>query len=129
MIRAALSGRVSSVVGLPTPADPSSPVIENEIRVVLPPVALPLGDGEHDTERALSRRSKDVATTVTRPVSPPRRKSVDVGGLSLPAKKAHQVAEDIEQVASDDLHLAELLGTMYHSTCQTIEVHMEEYAS
>lgn len=44
------------MVGLPTdtPSDQSSPVLEDEPRVILPPTALHMGDGEHEGEKILS---------------------------------------------------------------------------
>jgi hypothetical protein len=174
MTRAALSGRISSVVGLPLANDPSSPTLEDDIRVVLPPVALPLGDGEHETERALSSHRRgmsgqwDALSSSSGSIPPPitpltanlprfdtkrptgpihsagiapeptspalRRRSVDVGGLTVAMNRAQQAFEasagqDVSVEHQEaDMHLAELLGTMYHQTCQTIDVQMEEYA-
>ena len=193
LTRAAMDGRISAVMG--TMED-----VETDMSVVLPPVALDLGDGEHDTERALSshrrkisgqwdsksdlsadrrgsvdarssRRSSKHDTRLTSPVpatpmtavplaagltkamqrmvetvieepsASARRRSVDIGGLTMAMNKAEQVFASPTlpipssgpgkarlKAESHETHLAELLGTMFHQSCQTIEVRMDQYA-
>jgi hypothetical protein len=174
-----------------------------DMSVVLPPVALDLGDGEHDTERALSthrrkisgqwdsksdlsqerrssvdrssRRSSKhdtrlavpvpatpmtaialaagltramqrmVETVIEEPSASMRRRSVDIGGLNMAMNKAEQVFAVAPpppvtpgspvppppkslRGESHETHLAELLSTMFHQSCQTIEVQMDQYA-
>ena len=201
LTRAAMEGRVSAVMGLMHDADATA-----DMSVVLPPVALDLGDGEHDTERALSthrrkisgqwdstsdlsqerrssvdgrssRRSSKhdtrltgpmpatpmtavplaagltkamqrmVETVIEEPSSSTRRRSVDIGGLNMAMSKAEQVFAAPTPLplspgtpipppprsagvksGSHETHLAELLGIMFHQSCQTIEVQMDEFA-
>jgi hypothetical protein len=92
--------------------------------------------------RAMQRM---VETVIEEPSASMRRRSVDIGGLNMAMNKAEQVFAVAPpppvtpgspvppppkslRGESHETHLAELLSTMFHQSCQTIEVQMDQYA-